>query len=44
MNRLKSVRLALIAAGVVLAERLGDETAQALRDGLLDGVIKALTG
>ena len=42
MTKVQRVRLALIAAGIALSERLGDDIAAALRDGLLDDVIKAI--
>ena len=39
---MSKIKMALIGAGIVLVERLGDELIAALNDGLLTPVIKAV--
>ena len=43
-QRFDRTKAALAVAGLILLERLGDELATALSDGLLTPVIQALTG
>ena len=40
-SRFSPIKAALVAAGVVVVERLGDELLHLVADGLLDGVIQA---
>lgn len=44
MSRVSKARAALVAVVAVVLERFGDELLEMVADGLLDGVIKALTG
>ena len=43
-NKMGAIRAAVIAVGLVILERFGDELLEMVNDGLLDPIVKAILG
>ena len=44
MNKISKIRVAAVAVGVVILERMGDELVDLISDGLLTNLIQAIFG